>query len=217
MIARVLIDNGSSLNVMPKTTLDKLYSTGSQLRTSAVMVKAFDGSKREVMGEITLPIRIGPTTFDITFQVMDIRLAYSYLLGRRWIHRTRAIPSSLHQRVKFIADQQLISVMGEKELMINNSLPSEYIEGDEEALKTSFQSLEIVGTTRVESEEGDSKLSKASIMVAKVLIRGGFQHEKGLGKKLEGIVEPMVLPKNLGKYGLGYTGNTTEGRPGRKT
>ncbi|RDY00188.1 hypothetical protein CR513_16669, partial [Mucuna pruriens] len=26
MIARVLIDNGSTLNVMPKTTLDKLYS-----------------------------------------------------------------------------------------------------------------------------------------------------------------------------------------------
>ncbi|RDX75079.1 hypothetical protein CR513_45093, partial [Mucuna pruriens] len=72
----------------------------------------FDGSKREVLGKITLPIRIGPTMFDITFYVIDIRPAYSCLLGRPWIHTVRAVPSSLHQKVKFIADQQLISVMG---------------------------------------------------------------------------------------------------------
>ncbi|RDX93149.1 hypothetical protein CR513_24622, partial [Mucuna pruriens] len=96
MIARVLIDNRSSLNVMPKTTLDKLYYPGAILRNSSVVVRAFDGSKREVMGEITLPIRIGPTTFEITFQVMDIRLAYNCLLGQPWIHAIGAVPSSLH-------------------------------------------------------------------------------------------------------------------------
>ncbi|RDY07339.1 hypothetical protein CR513_08569, partial [Mucuna pruriens] len=79
-----------------KTTLDKLCSPGTFLRNNPVVVRAFNGSKREVMGEITLPIRIGPTTFDITFQVMDIRLAYSCLLGRPWIHAVGAVPSSLH-------------------------------------------------------------------------------------------------------------------------
>ncbi|RDX77535.1 hypothetical protein CR513_42318, partial [Mucuna pruriens] len=69
MIARVLIDNGSSLNVMPKNTLDKLYFPSAILRNSPILVKAFDGSKREVMGKFTLPIRIGPTTFYITFQL----------------------------------------------------------------------------------------------------------------------------------------------------
>ncbi|RDX60129.1 hypothetical protein CR513_61757, partial [Mucuna pruriens] len=46
MIARVLIDNGSSLNVLPKTTLDRLSSVNSQWKTSSVVVRAFDGSKR---------------------------------------------------------------------------------------------------------------------------------------------------------------------------
>ncbi|RDX78980.1 hypothetical protein CR513_40661, partial [Mucuna pruriens] len=95
MIAWVLIDNGSSLNVMPKATLDKLYCLTATLKNSAIVVWAFDGSKREVMGEITLPIRIGPTTFDIMFQVMEIRPEYSCLLGRPWIHATGAVPSSL--------------------------------------------------------------------------------------------------------------------------
>ncbi|RDX75830.1 hypothetical protein CR513_44244, partial [Mucuna pruriens] len=72
MIPRVLIDNGSSLNIMPKATLDKLYCSGDTLKNSPVVVRAFDGSKREVMGKITLPIHIRPTTFGITFQVMDI-------------------------------------------------------------------------------------------------------------------------------------------------
>ncbi|RDX87612.1 hypothetical protein CR513_30897, partial [Mucuna pruriens] len=78
MIARVLIDNGSSLNVLPKSTLDKLCS----LRASSVVVRAFDGSKRDVMGETTLPLYVGPTLFDIVFKVIDICPAYSCLLGR---------------------------------------------------------------------------------------------------------------------------------------
>ncbi|RDX83341.1 hypothetical protein CR513_35742, partial [Mucuna pruriens] len=120
MIARVLIDNGSSLNIMPKSTLDKLYAPGAILRNSSVVVRAFDGSKREVI--ITLPILIGPTTFDITFQVMDIWPAYSCLLGRPWIHAAGA----------------LISVMGEREMMVSMPFSTEYIEEDEEAFETSF-------------------------------------------------------------------------------
>ncbi|RDX62883.1 hypothetical protein CR513_58741, partial [Mucuna pruriens] len=177
MLTRVLIDNGSSLNIMPKTTLDKLYSIGSQLRTNSIVVKAFDGSKREIMREITLPIRIGPITFDITFQ----------------IHATMAVPSSLHQRVKFIVGQQLISVMREKELMISTPMPAEYIEGDEEALETSFQSLEIVGTTGDELEQGGLKPSRAVIMAARELIKGGYQSGKGLGSRLEGIADSIII------------------------
>ncbi|RDX67938.1 hypothetical protein CR513_53128, partial [Mucuna pruriens] len=75
--------------------------------------------------------------------------------------------------------------MGEKELMISTPLPVEYVEGDEEALETSFQALVIVGTTNVESEERDSKPSKAAIMAVKVLINNGFQPGRGLGKELE--------------------------------
>jgi len=82
ILARVLIDNGSALNVMPKSTLVKLPFDGSYIKPSATIVRAFDGSRKEVVGEITLPVHIGPVTFEITFQVMDIAPAYTYLLGR---------------------------------------------------------------------------------------------------------------------------------------
>jgi len=63
VLARVLIDNGSSLNVMPKTTLDKISCEWAYVRLSSMVVRAFDRSWREVIGEIELPIQVGPCTF----------------------------------------------------------------------------------------------------------------------------------------------------------
>ena len=96
IVAKVLIDNGSSLNVMPKTTLDKLPFDASHMRLSFMVVRAFDGSRCDVRGEIDLPIQIGPHTCQITFQVMDINPAYSCLLGRPWIHSVGVVPSMFH-------------------------------------------------------------------------------------------------------------------------
>jgi hypothetical protein len=72
MISNVLVDTGSSLNVMPESTLRQLSHHGISLRGSNYLVKAFDGSCKDVLGEVDLPITIGPETFQITFQVMDI-------------------------------------------------------------------------------------------------------------------------------------------------
>ena len=62
IVAKVLINNGSSLNVMPKTTLDKLPFDASHMRLSFMVVRAFDGSRRDVRGKIDLLIQIGPHT-----------------------------------------------------------------------------------------------------------------------------------------------------------
>ncbi|XP_058764008.1 uncharacterized protein LOC131637439 [Vicia villosa] len=85
-LAHVLVENGSSLNVLPKLVLDKLNPEGIVLKSSDVIVKAFDGSMSTVYGEVELPIRVGSHTFNIVFYVMDIHPAYSCLLGRPWIH-----------------------------------------------------------------------------------------------------------------------------------
>ena len=42
IVAKVLVDNGSSLNVMPKSTLNKLPFNVSHLRLSSMIVRAFD-------------------------------------------------------------------------------------------------------------------------------------------------------------------------------
>ena len=60
VVAKVLVDNDSSLNVMPKSTLEKLPFNASHLRPSSMVVWDFDSSRRDVRGKIDLPIQIGP-------------------------------------------------------------------------------------------------------------------------------------------------------------
>ena len=67
-----------------------------------MVVRAFDGTKREVLENIRLSIQVGPYTFDSEFIVMDINPSYNFLLGRRWIHMAGVVPSTLHQKVKFV-------------------------------------------------------------------------------------------------------------------
>ena len=58
-LAYVLVDNGSSLNVLPKKALDRLDCEGLELKPSNIVVWAFDGSKRMVHGEVDMPIKVG--------------------------------------------------------------------------------------------------------------------------------------------------------------
>ena len=60
IMAKVLIDNSSSLNIMPKSTLDKLPFNVTHLRPSSMIVRALDGSRRNIIGEIDLQIQVGP-------------------------------------------------------------------------------------------------------------------------------------------------------------
>ena len=165
-MAKVLIDNGSSLNVMPKSTLEKLPFNASYVRPSSMVVCAFDGTRREVSGEIDLPVQIGPHTCQVTFQVMDINPAYNFLLGRPWIHSVRVVPSMLHQKLKFVVGGHLVIVSGEEDVLVSCPSSMPYMEAAEESLETTFQSFEVVSIASVDSLSRQPCLSDAAMMLA---------------------------------------------------
>ncbi|GAU16666.1 hypothetical protein TSUD_326160 [Trifolium subterraneum] len=192
-LSNVLVDTGSSLNVMSKITLDKLAYRGAPLRPSALIVKAFDGSRKSVIGEIDLPISVGPYEFQITFQVMDIRASYSCLLGRPWIHEAGAVTSTLHQKLKFVREGKLVIVNGEEALLVSHLSVFSYIGADIED-GTAFQGLSI--------EEGSSGKAKApmkSVKDAQKVIQGDVTSHWG---------RPVQLTENKKKEGLGCTPST---------
>ena len=51
-VARVLIDNGSALSVCPMVTLLCLKVNMSIIKPSTMIIRAFDGTRREVQGKI---------------------------------------------------------------------------------------------------------------------------------------------------------------------
>jgi hypothetical protein len=147
-LSNVLVDTGSSLNVLPKSTLLNLSYQGAPMRYSGVIVKAFDGSRKTVIGEVDLPVKIGPSDFQITFQVMDIHLVYSCLLGRPWIHEARVVTSTLHQKLKFVKNGKLVIVGGEKALLASHLSSFTYVEAEDE-VGTPFQALPIASEKRI--------------------------------------------------------------------
>ena len=79
VMPQALLDNCSSLNVMPMSTLSRLPIDLSNLRKSQMVVRAFDGTKWEVLKNIKLQIQVGPCTFDFEFIVMDVNPSYNCL------------------------------------------------------------------------------------------------------------------------------------------
>lgn len=112
------------------------------MRYNGVIAKVFDDSHKTVISEVDLPMKIGTSDFHITFQVMDIHLAYSCLLGRPWIHEAGDVTSTLYQKQKFLKNSKLVVVGGEKALLVSQLSAFSYVEVEEE-VGTPFQALPI--------------------------------------------------------------------------
>jgi len=103
-----------------------------------------------------------------------------------------------------VVDDKLIIVYGEDDLVVSKPLSSPYIETAEEALETSFQALEIVRMMYVEPPRVNPCLSNASLIMAKFMLKEGYECGQGLGTNGQGSVHPLKLIENKGRYGLGY-------------
>ncbi|XP_075078759.1 uncharacterized protein LOC142164609 [Nicotiana tabacum] len=94
VVSRVLVDNGSSTNIFPMSTLQKLKIGTERIHTNSVCVRGFDGGGKDSVGDIMLRLSIGPIEFTMEFQVLDVAVSYNLLLGRPWIHASKEVLSS---------------------------------------------------------------------------------------------------------------------------
>ena len=60
------------------------------------------------------------------------------------------------------------------------------------------------------------KINAASVMVAYEILKNGFVPEKGLGLALQGIIQPVSLPENLGIFSLGFKPTAADIKRARK-
>ncbi|PKI78498.1 hypothetical protein CRG98_001138 [Punica granatum] len=200
VIGRVMIDNGSALNVCPVTKLKQMNVDLNRIRPRKTAVRAFDGSRREVNGEIDLLIDVGLCSFSVTFQVLDIPNAFSLLLGRPWIHSAGAVPSSFHPRLKFIVEEKLITVKGEEDYAIYKETVVPYISiRDDENLP--FHLFETISAIRDYGEVGPSRADR---MIKKVLLRNNYVPGIDLGAHGQGINRPIEVKEYKNRRRLGF-------------
>ena len=56
------------------------------------------------------PVKTGPIEIVVEFTMLDIPVTYTLLLGRPWYHILGGVPSTVHQKVKFLLDEKVITI-----------------------------------------------------------------------------------------------------------
>jgi len=143
---------------------------------------------------------------------MDINLAYSCLLGRPWIHSVGVVPSTLHQRLKFVVEGQLVIVSGEEDILVSCPSSTPYVKATEESLEMAFQSLEVVSNAYVKSPPVQPRSSSVALMVACVMLGHGYEPGMGLGRNGDGVVSLVEFKENRKMFRLGYKPTCTDVR-----
>jgi hypothetical protein len=81
------------------------------------------------MGWITMAVHTGPISLETEFLVVNVPSLYTAILGRRWLHKLKAVPSSLHQKLRFPTNLNVIVSWGDY-FLFNNLYLVNYIDED---------------------------------------------------------------------------------------
>ncbi|XP_074291355.1 uncharacterized protein LOC141618147 [Silene latifolia] len=101
LVKKILVDTGSSVNLIMLKTLKNMGFSEKDLVKKAVPLVGFSGETKQSLGEIVVPTFVGGMNKQVRYLVIDGLSTYNVILGRPWIHEMKAVPSTYHQSLKF--------------------------------------------------------------------------------------------------------------------
>jgi hypothetical protein len=105
-IAKMLVDGGAAVNLMPYSLYRKLGKQDNELvKTNMTLSGVGTDSSIKARGVTSVELTIGTKTLAVAFFVADVEANYSLILGRDWIYANQCIPSTLHQMlIQWVGD-----------------------------------------------------------------------------------------------------------------
>ncbi|KAL2236241.1 UNVERIFIED_CONTAM: Retrovirus-related Pol polyprotein from transposon opus [Sesamum indicum] len=104
-VHKVLIDNGSSADIIFKEMLNKMGLDNVMMEPASTPLVGFGGGEVASLGTVNLPASLGEEpkrkTLMVKFLVVDMPFAYNVILGRPGLNSFRAVVSTYHLKMKF--------------------------------------------------------------------------------------------------------------------
>ena len=110
LVKRVMIDQGSGVDVMYPDLFKGLGLRKKDLMKHTSPLVGFDCKVVIHEGKISLPVIMGGKEVAVTFTIVSSFSPYTAILGRPWIHSMRAVPLTLHVKIKFPTEQGVIVI-----------------------------------------------------------------------------------------------------------
>ena len=117
---RILVDNGSSMDIIYLPTFQQLKLDPGRLRTFDSPLVSFNGDRVYPKGIVTLTVLVGTYSKQLTnqsdFLVVDCPSSYNLIIGRPTLNRWKSITSTYCLKVKFLTENGVGEVKGDQVL-----------------------------------------------------------------------------------------------------
>ena len=107
-----MVDDGSGAEIMYPDLYKRLKLRPKDLMPYSSPLMSFDGKIAMPKGQIRLPMQTGPEIVEVNFIVVDTYSPYTAIVARPWLHTLGAVAFTLHQKVKFPSEGQVLEIRG---------------------------------------------------------------------------------------------------------
>ncbi|XP_026443345.1 uncharacterized protein LOC113343334 [Papaver somniferum] len=116
-VRRILVDSGSSVEVLFCDTFNRIELSDDILVPSTYRIYGFNGTMTIQKGEVTLRVSDGGGYLDTltTLCVVDVASPYEAIIGRPWIAGIKGVASANHQRIRFPTYKGIDEVVGDSQ------------------------------------------------------------------------------------------------------
>jgi hypothetical protein len=113
-VKRILIDPGSSAKIMYDSLFKGLGLGQKDLDRKVDPLYGFSGESVMLTGRVTVKVHAGTISSPTEFWVLNSYSPYNAILGRPWLHKMKAVPSTLHQRLRFPTPEGIMEIRGDQ-------------------------------------------------------------------------------------------------------